>query len=91
MFAPPPPPAPTQQELEEAEAERKRVLEDELEALRKSQAASTHVQNAPQTGGAPQANINAEGVNQLPPPSKSSDDDSLPFAKVKPAPPEIDF
>jgi hypothetical protein len=94
VFAPPPPPAPTQQELEEAEAERKRrLLEDELEALRKSQAAaSAHVQNAPQTGGAPQANINAEGVNQLPPPLKSSDD-TLPFAKVKPdpAPPEIDF
>jgi hypothetical protein len=37
VFAPPPPPAPTQQEIEEAEAERQRLLEAELEALRKSQ------------------------------------------------------
>jgi len=37
VFAPPPPPAPTKQELEEAEVERQRLLEAELEALRKSQ------------------------------------------------------
>jgi len=84
VFAPPPPPAPTQQELEEAEAERQRVLQSELDALRKTQSSSSV--------GIPQANDSAEGVNNQILPSKTSED-SLESAVSKPQPalPDIDF
>jgi hypothetical protein len=84
VFAPPPPPAPTQQELEEAEAERQRVLQSELDALRKTQSSSSV--------GIPQANDSAEGVNNQILPSKTSEG-SLESAVSKPQPalPDIDF